>query len=240
MLLLLLSLPLLSWSRDAWETQLSLPLCSSEVTIPAQRSLSNSGFHKDLTTHLELGSNPAAFLLENITSSFYLDLDQIAEGLYLGYPPVFADSPIEVEQAADSSPNHLVGVLVQTHHVTLPVHHRYQPAGAQPYSSTCLPAPRLFLPVVSPADYADLEAGMAAVERERGCRLLRAPCSTTRLPECGWQEVRGEGLEEVCSDVPVGLLQDLGLVKISCVVAILLGVVAITYTVLSGGKSKSE
>ena len=245
LLFLLLSLFPLTQSRDTWKTQLSHQLCSTRdhVTLTGQRTLANSGFHKDLTIHLDLGSTPAAaFLLENITSSFYLDLDQIAEGLYLGYPPVFADAPIDVEQPADSSPNHLVGVLLQTHHVTLPVHHRYQPAGSEPYATVCLPAPRVFLPVVTPAaEFADLEAGMERVERERGCRLLRAPCTTTQIPECGWEEVRVEGLEEpVCSTVPVGLLQHLGLVKITCVAAILFGLSAIVYTALVKTNSKFE
>ena len=239
---ILLSLVLLlqCQSRDRWTTQISQHLCQSEdQVISATRTLANSGFHKDLTTNLELEEIPRAFLLENTTSHFYMDIDQIKEGLFLGYPPVFPDDPIDVEQPADSSPAHIVGVLCETHHVTLPVHHRYQPAGSQPYSSVCIPFPRVFIPVVTPEDYPDLVLGMEQVEEERGCKLLHAPCGVNSFPECGWEEVAVVGVQDVCSSVPVGMTQDLPIVQISALAAVFIGFSAIVY-VMFCRKEKSK
>ena len=50
-------------STEDFYLTMKLILCLS-----GQRELSNSGFHKDLTTHLDLGTLEMAFLLENITS----------------------------------------------------------------------------------------------------------------------------------------------------------------------------
>ena len=224
--------------RDPWTTQLSrTDLCKSSLSLMGSRSLDSSGFHKDLTTNLELGTFPSAFLIENTTSAFYLDLDQIKEGLYLGLPPVFADGPISVEESADEAPSHLVGVLCQTHHVTLPIHHRYQAAGNTPYQEACLPSPRVFVAMVTTESGGDdLEGAIERVEEERGCRLLRAPCGVTREPTCGWEEISFTGVGEVCSTIPVGLLSDLDLVKISTYGAVVFGVVAILYTLFSSGQ----
>ena len=224
--------------RDPWTTQLSrTDLCKSSLSLMGSRSLDSSGFHKDLTTNLELGTFPSAFLIENTTSAFYLDLAQIKEGLYLGLPPVFADGPISVEESADEAPSHLVGVLCQTHHVTLPIHHRYQAAGNTPYQEACLPSPRVFVAMVTTESGGDdLEGAIERVEEERGCRLLRAPCGVTREPTCGWEEISFTGVGEVCSTIPVGLLSDLDLVKISTYGAVVFGVVAILYTLFSSGQ----
>ena len=169
-----------------------------------------------------------------------MDIDQIKEGLYLGYPPVFPDDPIDVEQPSDSSPAHIVGVLCETHHVTLPVHHRYQPASSQPYTSACIPFPRVFIPAVSPDEQPDLDVGIAEEEEARGCRLLRAPCGVMSHPECGWEEVAVVGVEEVCSSVPVGLLQDLPLVQISALAAIFMSFSAIVYAVFCRKEKRKE
>ena len=155
-------------------------------------------------------------------------------------PPAFADAPIDVEQPADVSSSHLVGVLSQTHHVTLPVHHRYQPAAHEPYAQVCIPPPRVFLPVVTPDTHADLEAAASALEEERGCALLRAPCGVTRLPECAWEEVALEGAREVCGTVPVGLLQQYVLVLASTVVAVLAALLMIVWTIVRKDKTKEE
>lgn len=244
MLLLLLSLALCVTSRDTWQLQLSSNLCSSpDHVITAARSLDNSGFHKDLTTHLELGAIPAAFLLENTTNNYYLDIDEIREGLFLGYPPVFPDGPIEVEQPADTSPSHLVGVLCQTHHITLPVHHRYQPAGSEPYHSVCIPVPRVFIPLVTLHSHQHLEAGIQNYEAEQGCKLLHAPCGVRATPLCGYIEVQVTGASEVCSSIPAGMLSHLGLVKFSTFVVIVVGACVIVYTLFKNqkrGDSKTD
>ena len=237
MFVILLNMVLTTWSREMWEVQLAHSLCKSNQVITASRNLANSGFHKDLTTHLELGHFSSAFLIENTTSNFYMDLDEIKEGLFLGYPPVFADSTINVEEASDSSPSHLVGVLCQTHHVTLPIHHRYQPASHQPYQSVCIPFPRVFVAVVTP-EYPELQ--IKDVEHERGCKLLVAPCSVNANPECGWEEVHVSTTQEVCSSVPTGMLQDLSIVMLSTITAVLIGVIAILYTMCNKDKKKIQ
>jgi len=224
MLPLLLSLLVLCTdSRAPWDQQLGNKLCMSDSrTVQLHRELTNSGFHKDLITHFENVGDSSVLLLENITSDFYIDLDQIREGLFLGMPPVFADHPIDTEQSAELSPSHTVGVVCQTQHVTIPVHHRYQVAGSAAYHTVCLPSPRVFLPVVT-QEVGDTEGEIIAVESSRGCMLLRAPCGTTPLPLCGWEEVLVEGSEAVCSAVPSGLLQHITLVQISTVLAVLVG-----------------
>ena len=78
------------------------------------------------------------------------------------------------------------------------------------------------------------------VEGERGCRLLRAPCTVTKEPTCGWVEVEVTGLGEVCSTIPVGLLSDLDFVKISTYGAVVLGVVVILYTLFTGQKPEKK
>lgn len=221
MLLLLWSLCVCT--ETAWNEQLASNLCTTTArTVKLTRQLTNSGFHKDLITHFDDVGDSSVLLLENITSDFYIDLDQIREGLFLGMPPVFADSPIDTEQSAELSPWHTVAVVCQTQHVTIPVHHRYQEAGTAGYQTVCLPPPIVFLPVVT-QEVGDTEAEILAVENERGCVLLRAPCGTTPLPICGWEKVGVEGSEAVCSAVPSGLLQHLTLVQVSTVLALLMG-----------------
>ena len=236
MILIILNLVLAVWSRETWKKQVSYNLCQSPIVISATRTLANSGFHKDLITSLDLGHFSSAFLIENTTSNFYMDLDEIREGLFLGYPPVFADSTINVEEAADSSSSHLVGVLCQTHHVTLPIHHRYQPASDKPYKSVCIPFPKVFVAVVTPEQPA---LQIETVEKERGCKLLVAPCNVNSNSDCGWEEVSVSESYEVCSSVPVGMLQDLSIVMLSTIVALSIVVTGILYNMYCR-KKKAE
>ncbi|ELT92005.1 hypothetical protein CAPTEDRAFT_190749, partial [Capitella teleta] len=148
---------------------LSLPIIYTQ-TLPScfiHRQANNNGFHRELQTDISLESSPEnqlescqVVLAENISSSFYFDLDQI-EMLYdMGAPLIYSEQKIDVEKPAVHSSSHLVYVyqdltLVKSEHgrssfaanFSVPFHLRYHQSSTDQthYFSADLQPPNVFI-----------------------------------------------------------------------------------------------
>ncbi|CAI8054277.1 hypothetical protein GBAR_LOCUS29643 [Geodia barretti] len=125
-----------------------------EIEGSVEYGLEGEGYHRDLVVTLKRqgrGRGTDWIVVVNVTSQFYIDLDQISQMAAFGGPDLISSGHINTEQNVADSGSHIVLVYVTMRgsetEVKVPLHLRYQATGSTPYSAAIIPTPHLLMKV---------------------------------------------------------------------------------------------
>lgn len=214
-------------------------LCKEEPDIIVERSLAQTGYHRELQTVVHArnrlkvkGRPPTLLLLETIPAGAFVDAHQLK--LLDESDAMFGlREKVDIEEMAHQAKSHNVFTYLSVNETSalaaLPVHMRYHKA------QNCLTDGSFTKVTLQPPSvyFRHLDLDFPDICED----LHHLPCDAANMERtCLWKQLKVASLSSLSAEVPVGCLEDGFLVSVITLVTYSLCSIAIAYYVCIHGK----
>lgn len=220
--------------------------CVKSQSVTIQRSVQNSGFHRDLVTKLTIPigvfdnavnlGKCRCLLIEELPSSVYVDPFQLTQYLQFGGPE-FISPEVDIEKPEYLSAAFNISIFTQAlesstgywvTNVTLPIHIRYHRPSSDPsqyYQQVTIPDPGVYI------NCSDNSNSISSEEE------IEAPCDRTNTKLCIWRKIDYKSDSDVVSiQIPVGKNNHLLVVILGTLIVTLGSCIVITKNIVQKDK----